>query len=144
MSPSGLTKGGDRPVSEMTTDERGAPGVTTQRTTARPMKARHLYVHGGFTGTDAKFSFCFPPEDVYEGRFFQATHQLVGGEDATPRNVAFAVASGGYSVQTNMGGSENARTPEDSLRFDTSIREYRVNAAAAKFSRTVAADIYGP
>jgi hypothetical protein len=48
-------------------------GITTQDCGAAPVKARHLYVHGGFTGTDAKFSFCFPPEAEYEGRFSQAT-----------------------------------------------------------------------
>ncbi len=123
------------------------PGaITTQRGVAAPVKARHLYVHGGFTGTDAKFSFCFPPEEEYQGRFFQATHQLLAGEEATARNVAFAIASGGYSVQTNMGGSENPRGPEESAggRSDTTIRGYRVNAAAAKFSCEVAAEIYGP
>jgi hypothetical protein len=81
------------------------PGaITTQHGGAAPFKARHLYVHGGFTDTDAKFSFCFPPEEEYQGRFFQATHQLLASEEATARNVAFALASGGYSVQTNMGG----------------------------------------
>ena len=121
-------------------------GVTTQQGGAAPFKARHLYVHGGFTGTDAKFSFCFPPEEEYQGRFFQATHQLLAGEEATPRNVAFALASGGYSVQTNMGGRDNPRTAEGSARgqSDTTIRGYRVNAEAAKFSRVVAAEIYGP
>ena len=121
-------------------------GITTQRGAAAPVKARHLYIHGGFTGTDAKFSFCFPPEEEYQGRFFQATHQLLAGEEATPRNIAFALASGGYSVQTNMGGSDNPRTAEESAsgQFDTTIRGYRVNAAAAKFSRVVAAEIYGP
>ena len=89
-------------------------GITTQQGGAAPFKARHLYVHGGFTGTDAKFSFCFPPEEEYQGRFFQATHQLLAGEEATPRNVAFALASGGYSVQTNMGGRDNPRTAEGS------------------------------
>ncbi len=123
------------------------PGaITTQHALAEPVKARHLYLHGGFTGTDAKFSFCLPPHDEYQGRFFQATHQLLAGEEATARNVAFALASGGYSVQTNMGGRDNPRTAEDgaSGRFDTTIRGYRVNAAAAKFSRVVAADMYGP
>src|SRR5207244_6971094 len=123
------------------------PGnITTQRSAVGPVKARHLYVHGGFTGTDAKFSFCFPPEVQYQQRFFQATHQLLAGEEATPRNVAFALASGGYSVQTNMGGSDNPRTAEQSAggQSDTTIRGYRVNAAAAKFSRVVAAEIYGP
>ena len=113
---------------------------------AAPVKARHLYIHGGFTGTDAKFSFCFPPEEEYQGRFFQVTHQLLAGEEATPRHIAFALASGGYSVQTNMGGSDNPRTAEESAsgQFDTTIRGYRVNAVAAKFSRVVAADVYGP
>ena len=121
-------------------------GITTQHSGAAPIKARHLYVHGGFTGTDAKFSLCFPPEEEYQRRFFQATHQLLAGEEATPRNIAFALASGGYSVQTNMGGIENPRTAQDSAsgKFDTTIRGYRVNAAAAKFSREVAAEIYGP
>ncbi|HUE09076.1 MAG TPA: PKD domain-containing protein [Acidimicrobiales bacterium] len=121
-------------------------GITTQQGGAAPFKARHLYVHGGFTGTDAKFSFCFPPEAEYEGRFFQATHQLLAGEEATARNVAFALASGGYSVQTNMGGKDNPRTAEEgsSGRADTTIRGYRVNAEAAKYSRVVAAEIYGP
>jgi hypothetical protein len=121
-------------------------GITTQHGGAAPVKARHLYVHGGFTGTDAKFSFCFPPEEEYQGRFFQATHQLLAGEEATPRNVAFALASGGYSVQTNMGGVENPRGPREARdpRSDTTIRGYRVNAEAAKYSRVVADEIYGP
>jgi hypothetical protein len=121
-------------------------GITTQHGGAAPFKARHLYVHGGFTGTDAKFSFCFPPEEEYQGRFFQATHQLLAGEDATARNVAFALASGGYSVQTNMGGSDNPRSAQKpgSGQADTTIRGYRVNAEAAKFSRVVAAEMYGP
>jgi hypothetical protein len=122
-----------------------AGATTTQYGGAAPVKARHLYVHGGFAGTDAKFSFCFPPEEDYQGRFFQATHQLLAGEEATARNVAFALASGGYSVQTNMGGRDNSRTAEGSARrqFDATIRGYRVNAEAAKFSRVVAAEIYG-
>jgi hypothetical protein len=121
-------------------------GITTQHGGAAPVKARHLYIHGGFTGTDAKFSYCFPPEQEYQGRFFQATHQLLAGEEATPRNIAFALASGGYSVQTNMGGAENPRGPREARdpRSDTTIRGYRVNAEAAKYSRVVAADIYGP
>lgn len=31
----------------------------------------YRYVHGGFTGTNVKFSFCFPRRDAYKGRFFQ-------------------------------------------------------------------------
>ena len=105
----------------------------------------HRYVHGGFKGTDAKFSFYFPLKEQYQGRFLQPTHQLQTSENAAPANISFAVASGAYWVQTNMGGSENPTTAASTLsgKFDPSIRGYRVNAAAAKHSRTIAAQMYG-
>ena len=31
----------------------------------------YRYMHGGFEGTDVKFSFCFPEKESYEGRFYQ-------------------------------------------------------------------------
>ncbi|HEX8059090.1 MAG TPA: hypothetical protein VF481_20645, partial [Novosphingobium sp.] len=37
----------------------------------RDAPVRHRYVHGGFKGTDTKFSFYFPPKAQYQGRFFQ-------------------------------------------------------------------------
>ncbi len=111
----------------------------------RNIPVPHRHVHGGFKGTDAKFAFYFPPKDQYQGRFFQPTHQLQTSENAAPGNISFAVASGAYWVQTNMGGSENPTTAALTLsgKFDPSIRGYRVNAAAANYSRTVAAQMYG-
>jgi hypothetical protein len=105
----------------------------------------HRDVHGGFTGTGARFSFYFPPKEQYQGRFFQSTHQLQTSENAAPGNISFALASGAYWVQTNMGGPENPTTSQQTLsgNFDPAIRGYRVNAAAAKYSRTVAAEMYG-
>lgn len=103
----------------------------------------HRYVNGHFEGTDARFSFYFPL-DGYDGRFFQYTHQLIVSEDAGDEYVSFALNSGAYLVQTNMGGKEAVRTatagPIQGL--DPSVSGYRVNAAAAKFSRVVAQDIY--
>lgn len=111
----------------------------------RNTPAPHRYVHGGFTGTGARFSFYFPPKEQYRGRFFQPTHQLQTSENATPGNVSFGLASGAYWVQTNMGGPENPTTAEQTLsgNFDPAIRGYRVNAAAAKYSRILAAGMYG-
>lgn len=106
----------------------------------------HRYVHGGFTGTDARFSFYFPPADQYKGRFFHNTHQLLTSEDsADDATVGFALASGGYYVQTNLGGNERSQTPEQALSMDIvpAIGGYRVNAAAAKYSREKAKEIYG-
>ena len=35
----------------------------------RDKPVRHYYVHGGFRGTDTRFSFYFPPKNQYQGRF---------------------------------------------------------------------------
>src|SRR6266446_236322 len=120
-------------------------GDTTQRQGAAPIKVRHLYVHGGFKGTDAKFAFYFPPKEQYQGRFYQVTHQLLTSENSSAYNVAMTLAAGAYVVQTNMGGSEIARSAEDAVSptRDSSIGNYRVNAAAAKYSRVVAQRVYG-
>src|SRR4029077_4923743 len=52
-------------------------------------------------------------------------------------NLGFTLDSGAYYVQTNLGGAD--RTP----MADPAIAAYRVNAAAAKYSRVVAAELYG-
>ncbi len=112
---------------------------------------QYQYMHGGFTGTDAKFAFYFPPASRYQGRFFQSTYPLVsppfgsGGEAESPANIEFSIASGGYAVHTNMGGTEGIMSTADDLvrHLDPSQGAYRVNAAAAKFSRLVAQQFYG-
>jgi hypothetical protein len=111
----------------------------------RPTPVPHRYVHGGFSGTDARFSYYFPPAERYDGRFFQPTHQLFFSEDAQEGAITFALDSGAYLVQSNMGGSEYPRSAELALsgKYDPTIGGYRVNAAAAKFSRVRAAEQYG-
>ena len=107
----------------------------------------HRYVHGGFAGTDARFSFYFPPKDRYQGRFFHNTYPMATSEDIGPFPIAFEVStgnlgfttdSGAYYVQTNLGGADRAGG-----MADPAIAAFRVNAAAAKYSRIVAADLYG-
>ena len=104
----------------------------------------HRYVSGGFKGTHARFSFYFPPPEQYQGRFFHNTYPMAISSDIGPFPIQFEVAvgdlgftveSGAYYVQTNNGAS--FRTPG----ADPAIAAYRVNAAAAKFSRRVAAGI---
>ncbi len=115
--------------------------IDEQRNTPVP----HRYIHGGFKGTDAKFSFYFPTREQYQGRFFQNTHQLLNSENGPPGNIGFAVASGAYYVQTNIGGVERATTTEQAVfgKLDPTVGGYRVNAEAAKFSRVKASEIYG-
>ena len=106
----------------------------------------HRFVHGGFTGTDTKFSIAFPPAEQYQGRFFQGpTHQL-NDEDLSDNTIAFTLASGAYAVASNQGGSDHCTTTECAVfsGLDPSIGGYRANAAAAKYSRELAAEMYGP
>lgn len=110
----------------------------------REAPVRHRYVNGHFAGTGVRFSIYLPPADKFQGRFFQVTHQLLTSENAAPDTIAFAIASGGYFVQSIPGPQEAIRSVADALSGrDSSLGGYRVNAAAAKYSRTVAAAMYG-
>jgi hypothetical protein len=113
---------------------------------ARDAPVPHRYVHGGFKGTHARFSLYFPPAERYEGRFHHNTYPLASSSDVGPFPIAFEVAtgdlgytlgSGAYYVQTNNGSAFSRRAA------DPTIAAYRVNAAAAKYSRIVAAQLYG-
>src|SRR4051812_19262689 len=107
----------------------------------------HRFVYGGFRGTDARFAFYFPAADQYQGRFFEGpVHQLrLTGEFTTPNEMLSAFDGGAYLVETNNGGDENCLSAREEVakRCDPTVRGYRVAAAAAKFSRVMAKQIYG-
>src|SRR5262249_921908 len=70
---------------------------------------RPRYVPGGFSGTDPRFSFYFPPAERYEGRFFHPLMPISGTEHGAPAgfgmmagSIGFAIASGGYLVESNQ------------------------------------------
>lgn len=120
------------------------PYIALREERAEP--APHIYVHGGFNNTDARFSFYFPAKARYQGRFFHNTYPMALSSDVGPFPIQFDVAigdlgfcfdSGAYYVQTNLGGADRAPTA------DPAIGAYRVNAAAAKFSRELARELYG-
>jgi len=106
---------------------------------------RHRYVHGGFRGSDTRFSFYFPERTAYQGRFFQHVTPTPDSENLAQREwkgeedtLAFALTSGAYYVETNGGGSGRTALATN----DPTITAYRANAAAAQFSRVVAAKVY--
>jgi hypothetical protein len=111
----------------------------------RDVPVRHRYVHGGFTGTDTRFSAYFPPADRYEGRFFQHitpvpdSEHLAQAATGEQDRISFAISSGGYFLETNGGGP--AGRPGSAV--DPTIAAYGANAAAAGHARVVAAQIYG-
>jgi hypothetical protein len=116
----------------------------------RDQPVRHRYVHGGFKGTDALFSMYFPPKEQYQNRFFQPIGAVAGNENSAQQRpiltnvtqenstIGFAFASGGYLVESNLGAKNMYPLP------DHTIEGYRTSAAVAKYSRVVAAQMYGP
>lgn len=109
---------------------------------------RHRYVHGGFEGTDARFAMYFPTPERYQGRFFQPLMPVSGTEFGGATGVLSYVAglggyigfcseSGAYLVESNLG--RLTPFPGD----DTSIVMHRTSAAVARYSRFMAAQMYG-
>lgn len=113
----------------------------------RDKPVRHRYVHGGFKGTEARFSFYFPSKEKYQGRFFQYitpfpdNENLSQGASGEEDKIGFSIASGAYFIETNGGGKIDFS--KSNLGGDATIGAYRANAAAAQFSRVVAIQIFG-
>jgi hypothetical protein len=113
----------------------------------RDAPVRHRYVHGGFKGTDMRFSFYMPPTEKFEGRFFQYVTPVPDSENLSQTvqkdddNIGFAISSGAYFVETNGGGTSATAGP--AFRADPTIGAFRANAAAARFSRKLAQEMYG-
>ncbi|KAF6795378.1 pkd domain containing protein, partial [Colletotrichum musicola] len=85
--------------------------------------ARHYRVSGHFVATMVRFNFYLPPKQAWGGRFFQFAFP-VQTENATDETVGFALDSQAYAVQVN------------------GVRGFHAEAAAARFSRRIAARYY--
>lgn len=110
---------------------------------------RHRYVHGGFKGTNTRFSFYLPPPELYRGRFFQHITPVPDNENLAQKmpsgrfnKIEAAIAGGAYFVETNGGGQIDLTQGSLALA-DPTITAYRANAASAAFSRKVAMEMYG-
>lgn len=131
---------------ETTTSNPGFESPYIDLDEPREFPVPHRYVHGGFEDTDTRFSFYLPSADDYEGRFFQHVTPVPDSENLAQSAVGreskieFAIASGAYFVETNGGGPAFAMPGGDG---DPTISAYRANAAAADYSRIVAAEMYG-
>lgn len=109
----------------------------------RTLPLPHLYVHGGYKGTDLRFSFFYPEKQAYEGRFFQFMAPAEGSENASigrmgvEDKIGFALTHGAYFVESNMGSLDASNKKDKGII-------YKASAAAAEYSRTVAQELYGP
>jgi PKD domain len=111
----------------------------------RDAPVRHRYVHGSFDGTEARFSFYFPPPERYEGRFFHPVMPMSGIEVLATTgllygaagSIEFAIDSGAYLVESNLG--RTSPFPGE----DWSVAGYRASAAVARHGRRLVAEMYG-
>jgi hypothetical protein len=115
----------------------------------RDTPRRHRYVHGGFEDTHTRFSFYFPPEEEYRGRFF---HYLEGGAGGHDNLVAMGYDGngmawffdlsfdefGGYMVESNQG-----HFPGEGLGFEDDYRLFGASADSALYAKQLAREMYG-
>jgi hypothetical protein len=122
------------------------------RDEVREQPHSHRYVHGGFAGTDTRFSFYYPPASRYGGRFFTAIEGGPGGHedraaamgpDAGLPGMDFAFAHGAYLVESNGGHIAPAGVSRGRSRTDGSITSYRASAQSSRIARALATQIYG-
>ncbi len=112
----------------------------------RDSPRRHRYVHGGFAGTETRFSFYFPPEEHYSGRL---VHYLEGGMGGHENTLAFMLNGdwlfnlafdelGAYLVESNQG-----HFPAPGHGFADDVENWGASAESAKYSWELAEEMYG-
>jgi len=125
----------------------GAPYVDVDEW--RDARASHRYVHGGFEGTDTRFAFCYPPVELYRGRLYQPLEGAnAGHEDVASQPLGSVTGGpevifrlGGYMVESNMGHIGDVKDPK--AGDDPTIYGWRAAAESARFSKYLAAQIFG-
>jgi hypothetical protein len=113
----------------------------------RPEPLPHRYVHGGFEGNETRFSFYFPPAEQYGRRFIQVLEGGLGGNEniaqspmAMGGTIPFAFECGAYLVESNQG---HHGADQSGSGGDRRIHGYIASAESARFSRELAAEMYG-
>jgi hypothetical protein len=109
----------------------------------------HRRVHGGFEGTDTRFTFYFPDADEWQGRMYQPiegahaghenafdgpTGEMLGGLRMTAR-------IGGYMVESNSGhiGDDIDQKGGE----DPTLYGWRASAETGRLSKHIAKQVYG-
>ncbi len=126
----------------------GAPYIDLDEQREVPMT--HRFVHGGFAGTDTRFAFYFPDGDQYEGRMFQPIEGGHGGHEESFGSPMLEAIIGGFAMCSRLGGymaeSNQGHIGDDidlKAGEDPTFYGHRGSAESARFSKHVAAQIYG-
>jgi len=125
----------------------GEPYVDVDEWREQPHPHRH--VHGGFTGCDTRFTFYFPRTEEWQGRLIQPMEGAHAGHEDffgsalgdAMGGVGMTARLGGYMVESNMGHIGDDIDPRGGE--DATLYGWRAAAESARFSRHVAAQVYG-
>jgi hypothetical protein len=128
----------------------GAPFF--DRDEERELPYPHHYVHGGFATTDTRFSFYFPPADIYRRRFFTSIEGGPGGHedraaamapDAGLHGIDFAFAHGAFLVESNGGHIATPGLSRGRSLLDGGITTFRASAESTRLARWLSSRLYG-
>jgi hypothetical protein len=125
----------------------GKPYLDRDEWRAEPHPHRH--VHGGFEGTDTRFTFYFPSTDEYAGRLYAPIEGAHGGNEEAfggPMGqllggVALTARLGGYMMESNQGHIGDDVEPR--AGDDTTLYGFRATNESARLSKFVAEQVYG-
>lgn len=126
----------------------GTPFLDLDEERASPIPYRHL--HGGFAGTDTRFTCYFPTGPEYRGRLFHPLEGAhAGHEDAFAGPMGEILGGGltvlarlgGYMVESNSGHIGDDVDPKGG--DDPTLYGHRASIESARFSKHLAAQIYG-
>lgn len=119
--------------------------VDEERQTPYP----HRHVHGGFADCDTRFTFYFPARSEWRGRMYMPLEGAhAGNEEAfggpmgeLMGGLAMTARLGGYMAESNMGHIGD--DIDAKAGGDPTLYGWRAAAEAGRFSKHVAAQVYG-
>jgi hypothetical protein len=138
----------DLELYQVTDDFFGAPFIDVDEERDDPTP--HRYIHGGFAGTDTRFSYYLPvPATRYQGRLYQPLEGANAGHETVQAgplgrergSIEMAFRLGGYMVESNMGHIGDVMDAK--AGSDPTIYGWRAAAESARFSKFVAARALG-
>lgn len=110
----------------------------------------HRFVHGGFEGTDTRFAFYFPTDGSYQGRMLNPLAGAHGGHEESfgvgamgdmIGGIKMCARLGAYMIESNQGHIGDNIDPRGG--DDPTLYGHRANAEVARFSKFIAAQVYG-
>lgn len=109
---------------------------------------RHRYVHGGFEGTDTRFSIYLPPPERYQHRSFTVLEGGWAGSEYTVQSF-FGERFGGLELIFTLGGllaesnQGHLGTDLSGLKGETTVQDYRASLETCRFASSLAEEMYG-